>query len=676
MPDLTLLLARIDPGAPLAQRHLWLIDLLDWVRGNCVSAEDSVQRLCTFLDQVQTRPELERKLQLWWQVLSDAVDPSTLLADYGFASSNAFVSEFGHRLRLKLLPGTPETTDAAELFSLVLPTAFDARWIALLDPPTLERLAALMVSPAPLTDGGISPWERELLEAVTYCIGQIRAIGFSPELRTRMSEPTRESQPFHALAADGELVCSAFARAVEPGLDAERQALALVALEQAVQQLKERLEACRMAATSVYSHLEAHGISVTLVFRLRQLRERVLRVRDLLNCLLSPKPMASTAAFIGKMVLIGQERGSLRALVSASASMLAAKVAERSAETGEQYITRNRAEYWQMLRQAAGGGLATAGTTLLKFALGGLGLSAFWGGFWVGALYGASFVLMQLMHWTLATKQPGMTAPAMAIKLRDLSREGAVEEFITEVAHLVRSQVAAVLGNVGLVAPTVLLLCAVLQWLSGRPLLDAGERAHVLSSLHLLGPGTLLFAAFTGILLFASSLIAGWAENWFVLHRLDSAIRYNPRITRRLGAQRADRWAGFMRRHVSSFASNMSLGFMLGLVPPVLGFFGLALEARHVTLSMGQLSAAAASEGWTILGQGAFWWCLAAIPLIGVLNLAVSFGLAFRLAVVAQNLGVVDRGRIRTALWQRVRSHPMSFLVPERDRPQNASASS
>ena len=43
-----------------------------------------------------------------------------LLADYGFASRNAFVSELAERLHHKLLPGTPETADASELFALVL----------------------------------------------------------------------------------------------------------------------------------------------------------------------------------------------------------------------------------------------------------------------------------------------------------------------------------------------------------------------------------------------------------------------------------------------------------------------------------------------------------------------------------------------------------------------------
>jgi hypothetical protein len=44
-------------------------------------------------------------------------------------------------------------------------------------------------------------------------------------------------------------------------------------------------------------------------------------------------------------------------------------------------------------------------------------------------MYSASFVLIQFLHWTLATKQPAMTAPAMAAKLKDLSRGDAVEDF-------------------------------------------------------------------------------------------------------------------------------------------------------------------------------------------------------------------------------------------------------
>src|SRR5258708_3366000 len=152
-----------------------------------------------------------------------------------------------------------------------------------------------------------------------------------------------------------------------------------------------------------------------------------------------------------------------------------------------------------------------------------------------------SFVLIQLLHFTVATKQPAMTAPAMAAKLKDLRASEAIEEFVDEVAHLVRSQVAAVLGNVLVVLPMVLLLSLGYAQLFGHTPIDGPHAIAVLDSLSLLGMSP-LFAAFTGVLLFASSLIAGWAENWFVLRRLDSVIRYNPGITRWLGAKRADRW--------------------------------------------------------------------------------------------------------------------------------------
>ncbi|MDB5893100.1 MAG: recombinase, partial [Rhodoferax sp.] len=350
---------------------------------------------------------------------------------------------------------------------------------------------------------------------------------------------------------------------------------------------------------------------------------------------------------------------------AANSTLLAAKVTERSAETGEHYITREPGEYVSMLRKAAGGGALTGLTTLLKFAVVALGLSAFWSGFWSSLVYAGSFVLIQLLHCTLATKQPAMTAPAMAAKLKNLDSADAVTAFVDEVTHLVRSQVAAVLGNVVVVFPVVLALNALVQAALGHPMIDAKGAQHVFDTLHLLSPA-LLFAAFTGLLLFAASIIAGWAENWFVLHKLDSAMRYNPRITSLLGHARAVRWSVFMRDNISGFASNISLGFMLGLIPAFAGFFGIGIDVRHVTLSTGQLAAACASLGWGVVHNPALWWCVASIPLIGALNLGVSFYAAFRIALQAHNVSGVDRARIRSAIWTRWRRQPLSFFIPSR----------
>ena len=653
--DLEGLLSSLDPQAHLAHRHLWLIHLLEWVRGRSDSVPAAVGRVQLFLDAVQSRPDVQVRLQAWWTTLVDQVDITTLLADFGFAPRTALVSELAERVRNKLLPGSPETIDASELFMLALPSEFDAQWLAALEESQLNRLVGLLSRPAGEEAPGPSRWHKALLDAITYCAGQILSTGFAPELRLRMSESARDAQPFHALIRDVESVRVEVLHALRTP---DR-------LNEAAQRLRERLDACRAAATTVYAHFEDNGISVGLVFRLRQLRERILRVRELLECLLSPKPAVTAARLMAHLVMVGQERRSLRALVASNSSLLAAKVAERSAETGEHYITRTGAEYRAMVRKAAGGGAVMAFTTMVKFGLYALALSAFWGGFWAGVNYAATFVLIQLLHLTVATKQPAMTAPAMAAKLKELGASGAIESFVDEITHLVRSQVAAVLGNVLVVFPAVIGLAMLFALVVGSPALSETQALKVFESQHLLGP-SLIFAAFTGVLLFMSSIIAGWTENWFVLYRMDSAMHYNPRITRLLGQERAARWARFLRENLSGFAANISLGFMLGLVPAFAGFFGLALDVRHVTLSTGQVGAASAALGLEVLHLPAFWWAVAALPLMGALNVSVSFYLAFRLALRAQNVSGVDRSRIYAAIRARMRSAPLSFFMPER----------
>ena len=654
MKDLPRLLRALDPQAGLAERHVWLIKLFEWIRGDKTSAQAAVARVQAFIEAVQKQPDVQLRLHAWCEMLVQTVDITPLLADFGFAPRTAFVSELGERLRRKLLPGTPETRDASELFALVVPTRFDAQWISALDESHIGQLKPLL-SANPQRDA--RRWQHCLMDAIAYCTAQIQATGYAPELRLRMDRSSPHIRAFHALSGDTQALRSVFFQAARDEVD----------LQVVVADYRGQLDACRQAVNSIYTHVEENGVSVGMVFRLRQLRARMLRGRELLDALLSPKPAMAALKLMARRVVIAQEGKSISALISANSTLLSAKMAERSAETGEHYITRNRSDYRQMLGMAMGGGVVTALTTLLKFMVVAIGLSAFWSGFWAGVAYAGTFIMIQLLHFTLATKQPAMTAPAMAAKLKDIDSDEnvtALEGFVDEVTHLVRSQVAAVVGNVFAVVPAVLLVNALFELLLGRPMIGAESARHVLESITLLGP-TLLWAALTGVVLFASSMVAGWVENWFVLHHIGSAIQHNPRITAVLGVRRAARWAGFMRGHISGFASNIALGFMLGLIPAFTGFFGAELELRHVTLSTGQLAAAGASLGLDAFRHAPIWWSMASIPLIGALNLGVSFYFAFRLALQAHNVSKFDRARIRAAIWGRWRTHPRSFFMPE-----------
>ncbi|PTT75806.1 recombinase, partial [Pelomonas sp. HMWF004] len=161
-----------------------------------------------------------------------------------------------------------------------------------------------------------------------------------------------------------------------------------------------------------------------------------------------------------------------------------------------------------------------------------------------------------------------------------------------------------------------------------------------------------------------SSLIAGWVENWFVFYRLDSAIAWNPRLVATVGQARAQRWSRWWRANISGLAANTSLGLMLGLVPALLGFVGLPMEVRHVTLATGQLAAAVGALGVGVMATWAFWSCVLCIALVGVLNVGVSFFCAFKVALRSRGVRLSDRQRVYAAIRTRLRREPLSFLVP------------
>ena len=503
-----------------------------------------------------------------------------------------------------------------------------------------------------------------------YLASAVRAAGFSGALRRRMEPELLAGQPFRQLG-----------RAVERVRDCADAGDTAALLKEA-HYLRALLDACQQAALSVTEHLEDYGVSVDLVFQVDQLTRRARRLDELLTCVLSAHPARDVAQALAGLVRVSEESRGVRSLLGSHYSLLARKVAERSAERGEHYITRDRGEWHAMLAAAAGGGAVLSVTTLLKFAILAVGLSAFWSGLVVGLNYAGSFVLIQLLHFTVATKQPAMTAPAMADKLSGVSAslveatrgvapdaaqraadDAELRGFVDEVAHLIRSQLAGIFGNLALVVPGVLVAQLLWRLSFGVPLVGHAAAEHTVEALTLLGP-TPLYAAFTGVLLFASSLIAGWVENWFVWHRLDSALAWNPRIVARVGAARAQRWAGWWRRNISALASNASLGLMLGLIPPVAAFFALPLDVRHVTLSTGQLAAALGAEGPALLGTAAFWWCVAGIAVTGALNLAVSFALAFKVALRSRGIRTAGRGRIYAAIRRRMWRRPGSFLMP------------
>jgi site-specific recombinase len=266
----------------------------------------------------------------------------------------------------------------------------------------------------------------------------------------------------------------------------------------------------------------------------------------------------------------------------------------------------------------------------------------------------------------VATKQPAVTAPALAAKMRDLERPGKMDALVGEAAALVRSQVASVFGNLAAVAPCALGVAALWWFATGQAPLGEAKARQVLQSQSVLGP-SFIFATYTGVLLWLSGLFAGWADNAFTLRRLHEAIATNRRLVRRVGARRALERADWWKANIAGLAGNVGLGVLLGLTPELFAFAGIPMEVRHVTLSTGQVAVATFTLGTESLFTAPFWMAVAGLAVIGALNVGVSFTLALRLAMRAVDISAPDRAHVYRAIRQRLVQRPLEFIWPPRD---------
>jgi len=658
--QLDAILAQFEPTRSLAERNEWLIELAYWLRradrpAGASSESWRYARLRYLLQVLENNPALAERVGQTLRTIMQDNDPVSLLCDTGLSSRSGFWGELVDRWQARFLPPAPNQPQLAALFALVFVGPYDAEWVDGLDDELVTRLHTLFrsgLSGAEET-ADQTRLERSLGISIQILVSQVRAVGLSRGIRTRMDHADIADSPFYQLADAANAIL-------------ERTDEASESPERFLQQLnyfRAVLDRCRTATASVYQHLDENGVSVEVVFQVERMKAWLGRIDLLLTAWADTRASRRFVHLTAELVSASQHRRSVGYLIRSTFADLARKVVERSAETGEHYITRDSKEYGAMVKAAAGGGVITAATVYIKFFITGLHLGRVAEGFFASVNYAASFLGIHFAHFTLATKQPAMTAPALAHQLDQVGRPEGLNRFVDDTVAMIRSNAAAIAGNLVAVAPVAFLV----QWLAGRffqaNLISPEKAVATIDSFSILGL-TPLYAIFTGVLLWASSLAAGWADNWFALHHVHDVISYNRRLRFMVGERRAHRIADFWRRNLSGIVANVSLGFMLGLGPEIVSFFGPHVEVRHVTLSTGAVATAVGVLGPAVMHTSAFWLAVAGIALMGVLNVGVSFALAFSMAMRSRNLHGVDRRRVTGAVWKRILRDPLCLLVP------------
>lgn len=600
----------------------WLQDTLAWLK--IAPPPARTERLRHLAEGMRKLPDARQRFQQIWAKAC----PSRLLAEAGFAEATSLTRELIARLKRRLLPQLEDELDLYGALHLADPDAADGEWVAALDASDAADWSELL---------GDSTGH--ILAAMRLLAVRAASIGVSRGVMKVMPHRCEAESPFLNLVE----AVDHFARA--PGAAAIRD------------DLKEAILNCRISAGISHARMEELGVSSDLVFRLDLVIDQLERMEALLRLYAGEEDARKFAAMLVRG--FAEERG-LHGLVRNSVNRLARRIVTHTGRSGEHYIAGSRSEWWKMGFGSVGAGGITAFTALFKYVFFSMALAPLWTGIAHSVNYTASFVLMQILGWMLASKMPSMTAAALCAAME---KDDGMRSEVNVVTAITRTQTIVTIGNLLGAIPASILIDSLIIWKNGNPFLTHEAAMHGIESMHLWRSFTIPFAALTGCFLWLSSLAAGWTANWMALHRLPAALAQSRRLRRSLGAEGAVEWAQIVEHHLSGVVGYVCLGLLLGLLPFIGVFAGVPLEVRHITLAGASLAYDVTALAWSgPLPWRAISWALAGLAATGLLNFGVSFALGLWLAIRARNLDTRGRKNLLAALWTELRRHPSRFL--------------
>lgn len=630
----------------------WLEDVVGWVfeRGRVPSRRpgeaERDARLRVLLEVFDEVPRTREGVQRTVAQLVSRLSATRLLGVVGLPRHPGMLRELAGRVGDNVLPAPPVGNDLGRLFERLFTRRESVSWFLGLPQPVRTRVERSLGLDAAAIDAMMGRGARE---AALSLATQLAAIGLSPALQ-QVSGVSPTESPFTRLA----------------GL-----VLFLVKDPAGAAAVDACLADCREVLRLVRDGLDEKGISLDLVFDLERARAIIGRLSRLV-AVLGPDEARREVAWtqLERELVTGLvEQKSLVSLWRSTTTLLARRIAERTSTTGEHYLTTTSAEQHAMFDSAAGGGALTALLVLLKFFIYWAKLPLLLDSLAIGLNYAWGFVAMQFAHFSLATKQPSMTAATLARGIEDAgdSSEATLEPLVDMVARASRTQLAALVGNVGMVIPVAVLIDVIAQLTVGRHVLDDETTQRVIGAHHPFTSGTLIFAMATGVCLWLASILSGAVENWFVVKELSGALASNRWLRRLVGREKARTFSQRVMAQVAGFAGNAGFGLVLGFMPFGFRLVGLPMDVRHVTFVMGQLTYAGMFHGSALPSVPGYGWALLAVPLVASLNFGVSFALALVVALRSRGLGLGAQVSLGRAVLRRLRRDPRPFFFAPKD---------
>lgn len=681
------LMAAVEDFAdPEADDLLLLKQLFAAIRsGRGESARDAVARFNRLITILRENPVLAAHFRKHFVGLFTHRRMTSFFADSGILPATGFFSEWSRMLVHRVLPAMPDERDVKDCLHVFLTHPDDWQWLSAIPPESMMRFWQLQ---APADEMETQDWQmliRELLDAIRLLAHRISGLGMDSALLNASVHLENFAPSFLELPSEAQhYYQSVQAHFADPAIEPDDGRHLRVLAGQCLEGLERARRYFLNAGTSLHM--------TYLLTRCQQSLERLNTLVTMMNAFLqSPavtealleqevaiagvtpvdrlineeaRALKTWSCFVHQAMIAENRRNNFADYWQRLSEILALRIAENAAQSGEHYLCTNRREYRAMWLSAMGAGVFIGFMALLKVFAGELQASLFMSAVMYSLIYGLGFTLIYLLGFTVATKQPAMTAQTLVGQLTNVNSERPddLSPVVDLIAAVFRSQLAAIAGNILVAFPMAILLgFGLCHWLGESPV-TTEKATHLLHDLDIFG-WAIPHAALAGVFLYLAGLISGYFDNRAVYNQVGPRIGRLPWLQSWIGRDRSVRLGRYIGQHLGGIMGNFLFGCMLGSAGIIGVILGLPVDIRHIAFSSANL-------GYVMVGSETMpaWqtllWASFGVICIGLTNLIVSFTLALRTAFRARRLEFSGARVLIRAVWLRFREAPSTFFIP------------
>ena len=514
-----------------------------------------------FLAYLKNNEEIKNNFRDYLFILFSNKSFAKALTEANILSENAFFPELKKRISYKFLPPVEDENTISYIISKVLfnPKS-DSDYIKNIKPEDGSEFFKLMeiekISTLPKV-------KKELL--ISANILAMRSVGNALEAGITKMVPEYKNfdNPFVALQSELDSLIGRFKKDKDLQIDSK---------DIDYKQIKIYLQQCLDFVDKAFKNASKFGISSKINQSLLKIRQQLKRIQDIIPILVVDTEediLTNSKNLVSNTLKYNSHRNNIRELIDDSTRLISHLITSHTAETGTHYIATSSKEYLKMFWKASGGGIIVGFLCIFKMMMSYSHGSEFSHAVLYSLNYAFGFIIIYLLGFTLATKQPAMTAATMAKVLSDeSSSDKNYKEFANLVAKLSRTQFIAFVGNVLWSFPVALAIIYGMDWFLEKNFAVA-KADKLLKDLNPIESKAILHACIAGFFLFISGIISGNISNSSIFNQVPERISQSPFLNQVIGAKNSKKLSDFYTKHWAGIISNFWFGIFLGVIAPL-----------------------------------------------------------------------------------------------------------